>query len=220
MHDLRDNLDAVPSRLARCESRTVSCHNVCSELRTLIEPWLASFDAEVERVFEDRLSEALSSRVSAFLDDEGVNFVEFVNALEDEAAKRIFARLEVTQDDLASSLPTSLALIQSPPSAAAASSSATSAEFTWVGDEVGHEAFASHIPADTVSFQAGTDLAWSPPTPGGFTGGATKWLSRRSGPRQRRAAAALVEDGDSTPVDQEAELNASYIADPDSVERS
>ena len=116
--------------------------------------------------------------------------------------------------------PTSLALSQSPPSAAAASSSAASAEFTCVGDEVGHGAFASHSPADIASFQAGTDLAWSPPTPGGFTGGATKWLSRQSGPRQRRAAAALVEDEVSTLVDQEAELNASYIADPDSVERS
>ena len=83
MSDLRDDLDAVPSRLARCESRTVTCHNVCNELRTLVEPWLASFDAEVERVFEDRLSEELSSRFSTFLDDEGVNFADFVNALEE-----------------------------------------------------------------------------------------------------------------------------------------
>ena len=96
MSDLREDLDAVPSRLARCESRTVTCHKVCSELRTLVEPWIASFDAEVERVFEDRLSEELSSRFSTFLDDERVNFVEFVNALEDEAAKRIFAQLKVT----------------------------------------------------------------------------------------------------------------------------
>ena len=66
MSDLRDDLDAVPSRLARCESRTVTCHNVCNELRTLVGPLLASFDAEVERVFEERLREELSSRFFHF----------------------------------------------------------------------------------------------------------------------------------------------------------
>ena len=95
-----------------------------------------------------------------------------------------------------------------------------SSNSTSVGDEVGHGTFASHSPAGIASFQAGTDLAWSPLTPGGVAEGATKWLSRRSGPRQRRAAATLVQDEDSSLVDQEAELNASYIADPGSVERS
>ena len=73
-------------------------------------------------MFEERLREELSSRFFTFLDDEGVNFVDFVNALEEEAAERIFAHLKSTLDDQALSQPVSSPLGQSVPAFAAASS--------------------------------------------------------------------------------------------------
>ena len=155
---------------------------------------------------------------STFLDDEGVNFIDFVNALEEEAAERIFAHLRATLGDQAPSQPVSSPLGQSVPTFAAASSDATSAEFTFVGNGDCQGALASHSSADIASFQAGTDPAWSLSTPGGDTGGATKWLNRRAGPRQRRAAAALELDEGSPSHDRGAGLHASGIAYPGGAE--
>ena len=69
-------LNAVQSRLVRCESRMMACQGVCNELRELTTQLLSSISVEVERVFEERLRDELSARFSVFLDSEGVNFVD------------------------------------------------------------------------------------------------------------------------------------------------
>ena len=147
-------LDAVQSRLVRCESRMMACQGVCNELRELTSPLSASMSAEVEHVFEERLRDELSARSSVFLDNEGVNFVDFVNDLEEGAAGRINAHLQSALRDRAPSQPDSAPLSSSAPAFAASSTEAQSAEVAPAGPGGRHAVCAPGSSGDITAFQA------------------------------------------------------------------
>ena len=206
-------LDTVQSRLIGCERRLTTCQRACMELRERSGPSLTEFETEVERLFEVRLQEELTSRFSVVLIDERVNFADFVNDLERGSAGRINAHLQTALSTLSAAQPSSSPLSpfaqEFTPSGAGAASAAVS--LTVPGDHRGADVSdnagnPAPLPVEVIGGGAELGSGLFPDDEEPHEEPSVSRLQELAGPRQRRVASPQEHDEDLPLDDDEARL--------------